>query len=146
MAHKLIAQLIVMGTQVVARAFVDAYKEAATNAAKHAAQSGRTTAAVRSSTMTVQEARQILNISETTPPAEIKQKFDHLYNVNDKAKGGSFYLQSKVVRAKEAIEEEIGPLDKPQEAVTSGTQPEQADQSQAEAGASSHSGRGRSKK
>ena len=26
----------------------------------------------------------------------MKKSFDHLFNVNDKAKGGSFYLQSKV--------------------------------------------------
>lgn len=26
----------------------------------------------------------------------IQERYDHLFNVNDKAKGGSFYLQSKV--------------------------------------------------
>jgi hypothetical protein len=38
---------------------------------------------------------------------ELNQKFDHLFKVNDKAQGGSFYLQSKVVRAKERLEEEL---------------------------------------
>jgi mitochondrial import inner membrane translocase subunit TIM16 len=30
-----------------------------------------------------------------------------LFGVNDKAKGGSFYLQSKIFRAKERIDEEL---------------------------------------
>lgn len=32
------------------------------------------------------------------------QNFEHLFKVNDKSEGGSFYLQSKVVRAKEALD------------------------------------------
>ncbi len=35
------------------------------------------------------------------------QKFMHLYQANDVAKGGSFYLQSKVFRAKERVELEM---------------------------------------
>lgn len=33
------------------------------------------------------------------------QRYQKLFQANDPTKGGSFYLQSKVVRAKEAIEE-----------------------------------------
>ncbi|KAG7248894.1 hypothetical protein CRUP_023079, partial [Coryphaenoides rupestris] len=33
--------------------------------------------------------------------------YEHLFKVNDKEVGGSFYLQSKVVRAKERLEEEL---------------------------------------
>ena len=36
-----------------------------------------------------------------------QRKFDHLFAVNDKVKGGSFYIQSKVVRAKERIDQEM---------------------------------------
>ena len=35
------------------------------------------------------------------------QKHNHLFDANEAAKGGSFYLQSKVVRAKERIDEAI---------------------------------------
>lgn len=35
------------------------------------------------------------------------KKYNHLFNVNDLKSGGSFYLQSKVVRAKERIEMEV---------------------------------------
>ncbi|KRZ19267.1 Mitochondrial import inner membrane translocase subunit tim16-B [Trichinella zimbabwensis] len=54
-----------------------------------------------------QEARQILNVSEKLDEAEIEKRYNHLFSMNDKAKGGSFYLQSKVVRAKERLEAEI---------------------------------------
>ena len=38
---------------------------------------------------------------------ELQKKYDHLFTINDKAQGGSFYLQSKVLRAKERLEEEM---------------------------------------
>lgn len=35
------------------------------------------------------------------------QHYEHLFKMNEKANGGSFYLQSKVVRAREALEYEL---------------------------------------
>lgn len=35
------------------------------------------------------------------------QNYEHLMKVNEKSSGGSFYLQSKVVRAKERLEIEL---------------------------------------
>jgi len=35
------------------------------------------------------------------------QSYEHLFKVNAKSSGGSFYLQSKVVRAKERLEMEL---------------------------------------
>ena len=35
------------------------------------------------------------------------QNYEHLFKVNNRSIGGSFYLQSKVVRAKERLEEEL---------------------------------------
>ena len=37
----------------------------------------------------------------------MEEKFQHLFNINEKSKGGSFYLQSKVFRAKERIDQEL---------------------------------------
>lgn len=37
----------------------------------------------------------------------IEKNYKHLFEVNDKAKGGSLYLQSKVYRAKERIDMEL---------------------------------------
>lgn len=55
--------------------------------------------------MTLEEAQQILNV-EKIDPEEVQKSYEHLFEMNDKAKGGSFYLQSKVFRAKERIDEE----------------------------------------
>lgn len=46
---------------------------------------------------------------------EVQEKFEHLFNVNEKSKGGSFYLQSKVFRAKERIDDELQEILKQQQ-------------------------------
>jgi import inner membrane translocase subunit TIM16 len=56
--------------------------------------------------MSVEEARQILNLSPDSPPEEVEQNYGHLFKINDKLKGGSFYLQSKFYRAKERLDKE----------------------------------------
>ncbi|KAG9340452.1 hypothetical protein JZ751_021565 [Albula glossodonta] len=99
-----------MGVQVVGRAFARALRQefAASKAAAEArGRSGQQSAAASSITgMTLQEAQQVLNITTLTPE-EIQKNYEHLFKVNDKSVGGSFYLQSKVVRAKERLEEEL---------------------------------------
>lgn len=67
-----------------------------------------------SSGMTLDEACKILNVK---PPAngqanieEVLERYKRLFDTNDPQKGGSFYLQSKIVRAKERFEREIGPI------------------------------------
>uniref|UniRef100_A0ACD5TJF9 Uncharacterized protein n=1 Tax=Avena sativa TaxID=4498 RepID=A0ACD5TJF9_AVESA len=55
-----------------------------------------------SKAMTEQEARQILGVTEQSTWEEIAQRYDTLFERN--AKSGSFYLQSKVHRAKECLE------------------------------------------
>lgn len=56
--------------------------------------------------MTLEEAMQILDVDKIDP-IKVQEKYDHLFNINDKSKGGSFYLQSKVFRAKERIDHEL---------------------------------------
>ncbi|KAJ8254183.1 hypothetical protein COCON_G00207950 [Conger conger] len=106
-----LAQIVVMGVQVVGRAFARALRQefAASKAAAEArGRSGQQSAAATTiSGMSLQEAQQILNVS-TLSPEEIQQSYEHLFKVNDKTVGGSFYLQSKVVRAKERLVDELG--------------------------------------
>jgi len=64
--------------------------------------------------MTEQEARQILGVTEKSTWEEIAKKYDNLFENN--AKNGSFYLQSKVHRAKECLE----PLYQPKDQGTAG--------------------------
>lgn len=112
MAKNLI-QVIVAGVRVVGSAFGRALKqeyEASQRAAQRAGggNRGRKSAANDALTgMSLQEAKDILNVSDVSDPEQIKKNYDHLFSVNDKAQGGSFYLQSKVVRAKERIDMEL---------------------------------------
>lgn len=65
--------------------------------------------------MTLDEACKILDVK---PPQggklenaeQVMERFKKLFDANDPTKGGSFYLQSKVLRARERIEAEIKPI------------------------------------
>jgi hypothetical protein len=56
--------------------------------------------------MSLDEARQILDVSAETVAEDVAKKYDFLFQLNDKNKGGSFYLQSKVYRAKERLDKD----------------------------------------
>ncbi|NXQ21061.1 TI16B translocase, partial [Peucedramus taeniatus] len=113
---KYLAQIILVGAQVVGRAFMRALRQEfaglvspASQAAADArgrAERPQSAAASRIIGISLQEAQQILNVSSLNPE-EIQKNYDHLFKVNDKSVGGSFYLQSKVVRAKERLDEEL---------------------------------------
>ena len=99
---------------MVGRAFAEAWRQA--SASKQYAQSaaksdGSAANYFASSGLTLDEACKILNVK---PPSGgkanmdvIMERFKRLFDVNDPQKGGSFYLQSKVLRARERIELEV---------------------------------------
>lgn len=110
---KYIAQIIVLGTQVVGKAFARALKQeinasqaAAKRSSGTAGQSHKQRMDNLKTGLTLEEAQQILNVNELEKEA-IQKSYDHLFAVNEKAKGGSFYLQSKVFRAKERLDQEL---------------------------------------
>jgi import inner membrane translocase subunit TIM16 len=97
---------------VLGRAFAEAYKQASASSqyAKSQAKAGNSPLASHSG-LTLEEACKILNVK---PPAkgetnmeDVMERFKKLFDVNDPQKGGSFYLQSKVLRARERIESEV---------------------------------------
>ena len=49
--------------------------------------------------------QQTANNNNFTLQEKLYKNYEHLFNVNEKKTGGSFYLQSKVVRAKERIDQ-----------------------------------------
>lgn len=105
---KYIAQLILAGSQVVARAFARAVKqeiEASQQAAQRLGNAKTRSERVANQKvgLSLEEAKQILNISNLTKE-EINQKYDSLFKANEKT---SFYILSKVVRAKERIDLEM---------------------------------------
>ncbi|KAI8076862.1 uncharacterized protein BX664DRAFT_344122 [Halteromyces radiatus] len=112
MSARIIAQVVVSIGTVVGRAFFAAYKQAAANAAAGggaaaAARGGKegvVDALTRKTGMSIEEACQILNVQKDVDLAQLTKNYDHLFNSNEVSKGGSFYLQSKVVRAKERLD------------------------------------------
>lgn len=105
---KYIAQLIVAGSQVVARAFARAVKqeiEASQQAAQRMGNAKTRTERITNQKLglSLEEAKQILNIKNLSKE-EIEEKYEHLFKVNEKT---SLYLQSKIVRAKERLEHEL---------------------------------------
>lgn len=44
----------------------------------------------------MQESLKILDVKEPLNEKEVKERYEFLFPLNDKTKGGSFYLQSKV--------------------------------------------------
>ena len=61
-----------------------------------------------SSGLTIEEACKILNVRPPqggkTDMENVISRFKRLFDQNDPEKGGSFYLQSKILRARERIE------------------------------------------
>lgn len=56
--------------------------------------------------MSLDEAMRILDV-EKLNAEEVEEKFKYLFQVNSRTQGGSFYLQSKIFRAKERIDSEL---------------------------------------
>lgn len=124
-AYRVITQVLLIGSRVLGRAFTEAYKQAAASSQYQRAQAkaginptgGRASVATG---MTLEEACKILNVK---PPQggqanmeEVMERFKRLFDANEPANGGSFYLQSKIVRARERIEAEARPLQEKAEA------------------------------
>ncbi|XP_059444484.1 mitochondrial import inner membrane translocase subunit PAM16 like 2 [Corylus avellana] len=103
MASRLLANLIVVGSGVLARALVQAYRQALSNASKSGVARETAQNIIKANKfMAEPEARQVLGVTEHSSWEEILKKYDNLFEQN--AKNGSFYLQSKVHRAKECLE------------------------------------------
>ncbi|KAL7817540.1 protein transporter [Trichoderma aethiopicum] len=117
-AHKFVLTAFLTGSRILGRSFMAAYRQAQASSQYQRAQakagvspSGR---ASLTAGMTLEEACRILNVK---PPAngqanveEVLERYKRLFDANNPEKGGSFYLQSKIVRAKERFEAELGPI------------------------------------
>ncbi|XP_033163499.1 mitochondrial import inner membrane translocase subunit Tim16 [Drosophila mauritiana] len=135
---KYIAQIIVLGAQAVGRAFTKALRQeiaASQEAARRAGggKQGEKSAESNLRTgMTLEEAKQILNIDDPKNVDAIIKNYEHLFQVNERSKGGSFYIQSKVFRAKERLDHEIKAHEQPRSSNTEAAQ-ETAEESQSRA-------------
>jgi len=113
MAHRIITQVVITGARVVGRAFTEAYKQASASQ-KYAAAAARNPGSSKnfaSSGLTLEEACKILNVAPSkggkADMEHVMDRFKRMFDQNDPKKGGSFYLQSKILRARERIEMEV---------------------------------------
>lgn len=103
---RILAQVVVPVLAVLARALPAAYAQALNNA-KKAGTSAETVQAAMRKTISRQEALQILNLTEPELTAEaVNKQYQKYMKQNEVRNGtGSFYLQSKVYRANEMLQE-----------------------------------------
>ena len=106
MSSKLIAQMVMKGVLIFGKAAAQAYQQALNNARNPQAAAAAKQALRKR--MNYSEALSVLNIEKSAvTPELVKEQYDKYYNKNDPAQGGSFYLQSKIFRAKESIDMEL---------------------------------------
>ncbi|PWN92882.1 protein transporter [Acaromyces ingoldii] len=130
---RLLAQVFFLGSQIVGKAFMEAGRQAVRNARAGRVEAGAAAAGsattgnsatdmlTRTHRMTLDEARLILNLGKQKATTDVGaekevllKNYEHLFATNapPAPKGkqgggqGSFYIQSKVVRARERIEAE----------------------------------------
>uniref|UniRef100_A0A6V1W657 Mitochondrial import inner membrane translocase subunit TIM16 n=1 Tax=Heterosigma akashiwo TaxID=2829 RepID=A0A6V1W657_HETAK len=108
---KFVAQVVVVGVSIFARAFSAAYQQAAAKAKQGGAVKEAVNTVTGKKKVSVQEALQILNISKASAKQldaeEVQSQFKKYFENNEVSKGGSFYIQSKIYRAKEALDAEM---------------------------------------
>jgi import inner membrane translocase subunit TIM16 len=72
---------------------------------------------VKKNQVSLQEAQQILGVSESATWDEIMEKYKKMFEANEK--NGSFYLLSKIYRAHERLKDEYEVVDEgPQDAAS----------------------------
>lgn len=98
---------------MIGRAFTEAYKQAQASQ-KYAASAAKNPGASRnfeSSGLTLDEACKILDVPPPkqgkTDMDKVMERFKRLFDTNEPKNGGSFYLQSKILRARQRIESEV---------------------------------------
>uniref|UniRef100_A0A7S4FBF3 Mitochondrial import inner membrane translocase subunit TIM16 n=1 Tax=Chrysotila carterae TaxID=13221 RepID=A0A7S4FBF3_CHRCT len=110
---RLFANLLVMGSGVVGRAFMEAYKQALANGGAAAQAAGKSSA---KSAAAQAEARQILNVTQKATKEEILEAHEKLTKMNDPEKGGSAYLNAKFLYARNVLAKEDPPAAAPEAA------------------------------
>lgn len=99
---------------MLGRAVTEAWKQANARQQYYKATADgnhRLASTISANGLTLDEACRILNV----PPPQggkanmelVVERFKRLFDSNDPTKGGSFYLQSKILRARERIESEV---------------------------------------
>lgn len=112
-AHRIVIQVAVTGARILGRAVAESWRQAQASQ-RYAAAAAKNPGAAKnlaSSGLTLDEACKILDVAPPkggqTDMEHVLGRFKRLFDQNDPKKGGSFYLQSKILRARERIELEV---------------------------------------
>ncbi len=105
---RIIAQVAIVGVQVLTKAFAQALQRAQAGGGATAAASAARSA-VMGSRMSLEQARAVLNVGEkgAYTAADVHAQYEKYFEANDPDAGGSFYVQSKIHNAREALLEEL---------------------------------------
>ncbi len=104
---RVLAQAAVAGVGILTKAFVQALARAQAGGGAAAAGAAARTAWT-GARMPVDQARGVLNLEKGAyDAAAVNAQFDRYFASNDPDAGGSFYVQSKVHNAREALLEEL---------------------------------------
>ncbi|OAF71892.1 Mitochondrial import inner membrane translocase subunit TIM16 [Intoshia linei] len=108
MVARYLINIVLSGTRIIASAFGKAVRseyDASRNAAKTRANINKNTKteSIFYNDITLNESKNILSIKDENNLEEINARFKYLYDINEKSKGGTFYLQSKIYRAHEFL-------------------------------------------
>lgn len=104
--NRIIAQAAIAAVQIVTKAFMQAYQRAqAGGGAQGAASAMRS--AVAGARMPLDQARATLNLEKGFTAADVEAQFQRYYTANDPDAGGSFYVQSKVVSARDVLLDDL---------------------------------------
>ncbi|KAF6160096.1 hypothetical protein GIB67_018876 [Kingdonia uniflora] len=105
MAARIIASIVISGSGILGRAVLQAYRQAIANAAASgvAQETVQNVVHRTSKAMAEHEAMNVLGVTKNSSWEEILKRYNALFERN--ASGGSFYLQSKVHRAKECLQQ-----------------------------------------
>jgi import inner membrane translocase subunit TIM16 len=118
---RLLANLIIAGGSMLVKAASQAYQKALVNAQRSGvaqeAAKGTAASVFGKKTMALDEARMILGIDAGATLEEAMARYQKMFEANEKA---SFYLQSKIHRAKERMEQEFGTGSEEEEDGTAG--------------------------
>eukprot|EP00979_Chaetoceros_neogracilis_P014701 scaffold4826_cov274-Chaetoceros_neogracile.AAC.30 len=114
---RVVVQAAVMGIAILAKAIPRAYGAALNNARKGGVDASKASEGFMTrKKMDMDEAMMVMNIEKKAVTPELIQKqYDKYFAVNAVEKGGSFYLQSKIYRAKEQLDEFIKEQQKEQQ-------------------------------
>ncbi|KAL3822822.1 hypothetical protein ACHAXA_011459 [Cyclostephanos tholiformis] len=112
---RIIAQIIVPAIAIIARTLPAAYAAALENARKSGTANEASGDAARrgasflgKARMSKDEALMVLNLTENDVSVEtVRRQYDRYFESNKVENGGSFYLQSKIYRAKELLDEYV---------------------------------------